>query len=139
MLHPNDLSLTSLERPDFFGKKIAFKFRFLHNSPLWCSGQHSGLSPRFKSPYFHFISLINHSKFPTFPQICTYSGAICLVSCQNFQFWPLKKLLRRSVYQLQTNPYGWMYLSFQILRDLWYKFIRRPCTASFNGFVVNSF
>ena len=140
MLHPNDLSLTSLERPDFFGKKIAFKFRFLHNSPLWCSGQHSGLSPRFKSPYFHFISLINHSKFPTFPQICTYSGAICLVSCQNFQFWPLKKLLRDSVHQLQTNPYGCIFLSrflmmcnvIHVLVVIWHIFWRSKSSQAFS-------
>jgi hypothetical protein len=56
------------------------------------------------------ISLIIHSKFPTFPQICIYSGTICLVSCQNFQFWPLKTLLRGSAYQLNTR-YVRLYLT----------------------------
>ena len=54
------------------------------------------------------ISLINHSKLPTFPQICTYNGSICFVSCQNFQFCPLKKLLRQCTSTVDQSI--WVYL-----------------------------
>ena len=93
MLHPNALYLASLEVPDFFCK-TRFSTTFPYGVVV--SIKYSILSlhrPEFKFHQFHFIfhlsfliSLINHSKFPTFPQIWRYSGTICLVSYQNLQF-----------------------------------------------------
>ena len=47
MLHPNALSLASLEGPDFFCEKYLHLIsKFRHSSPIWCSGDSSCLTPR---------------------------------------------------------------------------------------------
>ena len=120
MPHPNALSLTSLEGPDFFLSiycKIMFvKIQFIIQYPLWCSGQQSGLSPgrlEFKTYHFlnyflsFFLNLI-HQSIPDVTLVLKYAKILApsVGLCQNFPFWSLRKLLIDRVCQVNSNPLG---------------------------------